>query len=256
VRFHVRFHSPSNPVPRFVSIGSTPAKALLVAILACCALPAAAAAQVIGHLPDASPYLDVDSPKELSIFGGYYNASKDLAGVAPTAGPAIGVRETIQLAGPAIALFRLSHAFTDRTVVDPLDASSQRDIATIHDPLTFLDAALGFNFTGPRSFHNLQFAINAGVGGASDLGAPKDAGGYRFGTVPVLVYGAGIRFVPPGRLSLRISADNYMIEHSYPKSYHTITGDGTSVVPTTHSLVDWRNNGMYTFGISYAIHPH
>jgi hypothetical protein len=27
-------------------------------------------------------------------------------------------------------------------------------------------------------------------------------------------------------------------------------------VPTTHSLVDWRNNGMFTFGISYAIHPH
>lgn len=239
-----------------VSPTSAPARALLLAGLILCALPATAAAQVLGHMPDATPYADVDSPRELAIFAGYYDASKDLAGVAPKPGFAFGARETLQLAGPAIAVFRLSHAFTDRTVIDPLDPTSQRDLAVIHDPLTFLDASLGFNFTGPRSFHNLQFAINAGVGGASDLGAPKDAGGYRFGTVPVLVYGAGIRFVPPGRLSLRLNADNYMMEHSYPKSYHTITGDGTSVVPTTHSLVDWRNNGMFTFGVSYAIHQH
>jgi hypothetical protein len=248
----VRFQLPGNPV----SLSSTPAKALLVAALACSAIPATLSAQVLGHMPDASPYTDVDSPKELAIFAGYYAASRDLAGVAPTGGAAIGARETLQLAGPAIAMFRLSHTFSDRTVVDPLDARSQRDLGTISDPLTFLDASLGFNFTGTRSFHNLQFAVNAGVGGASDLGAPKDAGGYRFGTVPVLTYGAGIRWVPPGRLSLRLNADNYMMEHSYPKSYHTITGDGTSVVATTHSLVDWRNNGMYTFGVSYAIHQH
>jgi hypothetical protein len=242
---------PGNPV----SLGSARIKALLVA-LAAAALPVTASAQVLGHMPDASPYADVDSPHELAIFAGYYAASRDLAGVAPTGGVAFSARETLHLAGPAIAVFRLSHTFSDRMVVDPLDPRSQRDLGPISDPITILDAGLGFVFTGTRSFHNLQFAVNAGVGGASDLGAPKDAGGYRFGTVPVLTYGAGIRWVPPGRLSLRINADNYMYEHSYPKLYHTITADGTSVVPTTHSLVDWRNNGMYTFGVSYAIHSH
>jgi hypothetical protein len=239
-----------------VSLGSARINVLLVA-LAASALPVTASAQVLGHMPDGSPYADVDSPRELAIFAGYYAASKDLAGVAPTGGVAIGARETLHLAGPAIAVFRLSHTFSDRMVVDPLNPRSQRDLGSISDPITILDAGLGFVFTGDRSFHNLQFAINAGVGGASDLGAAKDAGGYRFGVlVPVLTYGFGIRWVPPGRLSLRINADNYMYEHSYPKLYHTITGDGTSVVPTTHSLVDWRNNGMYTFGVSYAIHSH
>lgn len=219
-------------------------------------MPATLSGQVLGHLPDASPYADVDSPRELSLFTGYYVASKDLAGVAPNGSPVVGLRETLHIAGPAIAVFRLTHTFSDRTVVDPFDPQSQRDLASIHDPITMVDAGLGFVFTGDRSFHNLQLAINAGVGGASDLGAPKDAGGYRFGTVAVLTYGTSLRWVPPGRLSMRLAIDNYMYEHSYPKAYHTITGDGSSVVPVTHSLVDWRNNGMYTLGVSYAIHHH
>jgi len=219
-------------------------------------LPATLSAQVLGHMPDASPYSDVDSPHELAIFAGYYLASKDLAGVAPQSSPAIGARETINLAGPIFAFARLTHTFSDRTAINPIDPASTRDIGTISDPITMADVNLGFNFTGDRSFHNFQPAVSIGFGGASDLGAPHDIGGYRFGTVIMLTYGAGIRWVPPGRLSFRFNIDNYMCEHSYPKSYHTITGDGTSVISTLHSLVDWRNNGMYTFGVSYAIRHH
>ena len=220
------------------------------------ALPSSLAAQVLGHLPNASPYLDVDSPQELAIFAGYYVAAKDLAGVAPR-GTVIGARETLHLGGPAIARVsphaRLLRPHGGR----PSTRRSQRDLGSISDPLTILDAGLGFDFTGDRSFH--QSAVRDQCGGRRRVRprCAKDVGGYRFGTsLAVLTYGAGIRWVPPGRLSLRINADNYMYEHSYPKLYHTITGDGTSVVPTTHSLVDWRNNGMYTFGVSYAIHSH
>ena len=246
-------HSPALTVP----LGSARLSSLLIAALVVItALPATLHGQILGHLPDASPYTDVDSPRELAIFGGYFLASKDLAGVAPGPSPVIGLRETLHLAGPAIAFFRLTHTFSDRTVIDPLDPASTRDQGRISDPITIADMNLGFNFSGDRSVDNFQPAINIGVGGASDLGAPHDIGGYRFGTVAVLTYGGGIRWVPPGRLSIRLNIDNYMYEHTYPKLYHTITGDGTSVISTAHSLVAWRNNGMYTLGFSYAILHH
>jgi hypothetical protein len=245
--------SPAHTVP----LGSARRSPLLVATLAViAALPATLHGQVLGHMPDTSPYTDVDSPRELAIFGGYFRAAKDLAGVAPGPSPVIGLRETIHLGGPVIAFARLTHTFSDRTVVNPLDPASTRDQGQISDPITLADVNLGFNFLGDRSFHNFEFAVNAGAGGASDLGAAHDIGGYRFGTVIALTYGGGIRWVPPGRLSIRLNVDNYMYEHSYPKLYHTITGDGTSVIPITHSLVAWRNNGMYTLGFSYAIHHH
>jgi hypothetical protein len=246
-------HLPAPTVP----LGSARlSSCLITALVVITALPATLHGQVLGHMPDASPYTDVDSPRELAIFAGYFLASKDLAGVAPRSSPVIGLRQTIHLGGPIISFLRLTHTFSDRTVVNPLDPASTRDQGQISDPITIADLNLGFNLLGDRSFHNIEFAANAGVGAASDLGAKHDIGRYRFGTVAVLTYGGGIRWVPPGRLSIRLNVDNYMYEHTYPKLYHTITGDGTSVIPTTHSLVAWRNNGMYTLGFSYAIHHH
>jgi hypothetical protein len=217
------------------------------------ATPARLPAQLIGHPPESSPYRDVESGHELAIFGGYFAAARDPAGVAPRAAPAVGIRESIHLSGPAMFFVRLTHTFSDREVINPAEPRASRDLGTRKDALTMFDLGLGLNLTGDRSWHNIVPSINAGAGLVSDLGAPHDIGGYRFGNQLAIVYGGGFRWVTPGRLSLRINADNYMYTHKYPATYRQVTVDGTSVLPPTHSLSAWRNNGMYTVGVSYAL---
>lgn len=218
-----------------------------------CAAATTLSAQVVGHLPESSPYQDVESPHELALLVGYFSAAHDPARVAPRSAPAVGIRESIHLGGPAVIYMRFIHTFSDRSAVDPRQPLVSRSIGVRRDGLTIADLGFGLNLTGDRSFRHVVPSISAGAGIASDLGAPHDVGGYRFGTRLALTYGGGLRWVPPGRLSLRVDAANYMYQHSYPASYRQVTSDGTSVIPATSGLVAWRSNGVFTLGVSYAL---
>ena len=66
-------------------------------------------------------------------------------------------------------------------------------------------------------------------------------------------FGGGIRFVPPGKWSFHINADAYIYQVKYPTSYHTVAINGSQVIPSSESLTAYRTNGMFVFGISYAL---
>jgi len=222
---------------------------------ACLALsvPATIAAQeVFGHTPEASPYHDVESPSELSLFGGYLITGKDPALASPQSAPIVGARELIHLDGPAIFYMRVAHSFSNRTEIDPTAPPGLRTVGTISDGLTIGDLGIGINLTGDRSWHQLMPYFGAGPGVVSDLGASRDAGGYHFGTSFAVTYGGGIRWVPMGRLSIHADANMYMWIHHDPTSYHT-NAFGPPVVPATHRLSAWRNNGLFALGLSYRI---
>jgi hypothetical protein len=225
----------------------------LLAAVAVSALPGAARAQVIGYNPETSPYRDVDTPQSLSIFGGYLHAETDPAGVDPQSAPVVGLRDQIHLGGPAMLIVRLTYAFSDRDVINPSLPESSRIVGVKSSPITFLDTDIGFNLFGERAWHNLQPEINLGPGLVSDLGQPADVGGYSFGTKLALNFGGGVRWVPPGRWSAHLNADVYLYSFKYPTSYHTIAIDGTQVIPSSKSLTGYTHNGMFVFGISYAL---
>jgi hypothetical protein len=228
--------------------------AVLVLLVLAAGHPGTARAQeVYGHNPETSPYRDVSSGHELSILGGYLVAGKDAAGVAPQSAALVGIREMIHLGGPITTFFRVQHSFSQRTVIDPTLPAPERVTGTIDQGLTIADANFGVNLTGDRSWNNLVPYFSVGAGAVSDLGAPHDVGGYRFGTSFTATFGGGFRWVTSGPLSITISANNYLWEHRYPGSYHTPAADGTTVIPTTHKLDFWRNNGVYTLGVSYKL---
>jgi hypothetical protein len=227
----------------------------LAAIVAGMALgtPATAAGQdVFGHTPEGSPYHDVESPTELSLFAGYLVTGKDPAGVSPGSAPILGVREMIHLDGPAIFYVRVSHSFSDRDAIDPASPPGLRALGTVNDGLTIGDLGIGMNLTGDRSWHNLMPYFGAGPGVVSDLGVRRDVGGYHFGTAFAITYGGGLRWVPDGRLSVHLDANMYMWAHHDPPSYH-VNSYGPPVVPITEKLIAWRNNGMFVLGLSYQI---
>ena len=133
----------------------------------------------------------------------------------------------VHLGGPAIFLARVAHSFSQRTVIDPSSTEGFRDIGTKSNGLTILDLDLGLNFTGDRSWHNLMPYLTVGPGVVSDLGAPRDAGGYRFGTEFTATYGGGVRWVTTSRLSFHVDMNAYLWTYRYPPTYHnTATGSG------------------------------
>lgn len=229
--------------------GASALAASLTLVLAC----PLAAQGILGYAPNKSPYRDVDSQSELSIFSGYLVDAKDLAKVEPQSAPVVGIREMVHLGGPAIFYTRLTHSFSQRTIIDPSSPEGQRAIAARTDGLTILDVDLGLNFTGDRSWHNLMPYFGVGPGVVSDLGQPRDVGGYRFGTAFAATYGGGFRWVTTSRFSFHVDANAYLWAYHYPATYHTTATDGTQVIPTTHHLADWRNNGLFELGVSYQI---
>lgn len=235
------------PAPdRFARRAFAAAAAWSVVLLA----PAAAGAQRVGYPPEASPYRDVPYRQELTVFGGWFAAQADPAGVAPRSGPLTGLRYEIRVGGPANFYARLAGAFSERTVVDPAqpEATRRTDESTT---LYLADLGIALNLTGQKSWHNLVPVVSGGVGLASDFQS-RDVGGYRFGTPFAIALGGGIRYVPGGNFQLRVDVTDHLYQIRYPNSYFTPQAAGlTPVLPATQSQNMWRHNAALTIGASW-----
>ena len=90
-----------------------------VSALALVCIAATAGAQV-GHLPEQSPYRDLENSQEMTFLYGYFNAGNDPIGVAPQNGPMFGARYQIHVGGPAFMMARWGHVLSTRKVVEEL----------------------------------------------------------------------------------------------------------------------------------------
>ena len=88
---------------------------MLVTTLACVGVAAPLAAQV-GHVPQRSPYIDLEYRQEASLFGGYYNAGTDeelrtggaLCDVGPTILRMLGIEQPDEMTGMDLRLSGVS----------------------------------------------------------------------------------------------------------------------------------------------------
>jgi hypothetical protein len=221
-------------------------------VLFIAAFPSLMAAQV-GHLPENSPFRDVSRRPRLTLFGGWYAAADDKAGVLPKSAPLLGARTEVHIGGPADIFVRLAHVSTERTVIDPTKSADSRFIETRDVSLGFGEIGLAFSLTGAKSWHKIMPTLNGGIGLVSDFRG-VDPGGFKHGTTFAVSYGLGIRYVPPSsRFSFRVDAGSYMYSLEYPVSYYTPAGDGTSVLTQATKRSQWRNNPTLTLGISYFL---
>jgi hypothetical protein len=220
--------------------------------LGAASLLAGGAAQAqVGHPVDRSPFVDLEYRQSLSVFGGWFAAAKDPAGIAPQSGPLTGIRYDIVIGGPASFTARVATAISDRNVLDPARAASQRLIGVERRALTIADVGITLGLTGQRSWHNLVPTVHGGAGLVSNL-TGADPGGYKFGTRFALAFGAGVRYVPQGSpWSVRADAGTYLYQLRYPDRYFAVGLDSTSVLPADASKSKWTNNLGLTLGLSY-----
>jgi hypothetical protein len=219
--------------------------------LAALLLARSAAAQVVGHMPESSPYLDIQDPRNLSFYGGYLYAPFTPGHINPHSGPLAGVRWDIHLGGPVYFETRWAHLFTEHDVVVPTLPVTSRDRGTKNTQLNFVDVGAALNLVGERTWHHIIPVINVNVGLATDLGAARDTAKFRFGTQFMMSAGGGIRWVPGGPIQLRFDFADYFYATKYPDSYRSTTG-GDPVIPADKALTAWRQNLAGTLGVSFT----
>jgi hypothetical protein len=225
--------------------------ALAVAVLV---VPALARAQLVGYEPQKSPYRDFDEKGNLAFTGGYIWFPSIPGNVGPQSAPMVGLDYTYHVFGPAYIEGRWYYAFSQRNVINPdlptFDRVVQRNLRV---GVNLIDVGFAINLTGMRTTHSLVPVLNINPGIASDLGAPHDVGGYRFGTNFSLGAGLGLRFIPPhSRFKLRVDFNDYLFATKLPNSYRDETG-GPPVLATTQSQTPWRQHVALTGGASVAL---
>ena len=219
----------------------------LLSALALACIATTARAQV-GHLPENSPYRDLETRQEFTFFGGRYTTGKDPIGVAPLDGPMYGIRYQVHVGGPAFLMARWSHVNSSRLAIDPTKNGAARQLGKHDVSVNLYDIDLAINLTGEKSFHHIVPVINFGAGVAS-CGCAVKGDTYTFGTPFAFTFGGGLRYVPGGRLQLTVDWNDYLYQLKYPADYYIIPVGGTAAA-TNEARSFWKNNKALTFGAS------
>ena len=220
--------------------------------IALTAVPAAAQVDV-GYPPPNSPFRDLEFRHEMTLFGGYFLAPKDPAGVAPRSAPMEGLRYELTVGGPAQLVFRLARVNSERHVINPLEPRASRDLGSQAWPVYLTDLGFSLNLTGQRSWHGVVPVIAGGIGLASDLDKQDADDPFNIGTTFAFSFGAGLRIVPGGRFQLRADAGTWMYQLKYPATYYATTSDNTTVLNEKQAKNLWKKNLGLTLGASYLL---
>lgn len=219
----------------------------LAALVAC--VPALGA-QVVGTLPDQSPYADIQDGQRLTAVVGWLQTGHDAVGVNAKSAPMFGARYDLSIGGAAYVTGLLFGAAVNRTVLDYTKAPANRNIGTQSFALIDASAQLALSLTGKRTWHRLQPLINIGAGIASGVGDNFDVSEFTFGTSFQFSYGAGLRFIASRNSEFRLDVDQYWWELKYPPLYRSTQGSPTAIKPTG-SLSSWTANTALTLGWTF-----
>ncbi|HUF28859.1 MAG TPA: hypothetical protein VMM18_17895 [Gemmatimonadaceae bacterium] len=215
------------------------------------ALGAPLPAQVVGRLPEESPFRDLRYRQDVSLFTGYYAAGRDPAGVAPQGGPTIGARYGLRVGGPMYLVARSTLVLSERTVIDPRLSADERVLGTESWPFLLTDLDFALSLTGDRSWRNLVPELTTGIGLHTDFRSRPDTGNYQFGTGFAFNMGGGVRYVAGDRIEVRLDFTDYLYRISYPALYFAPAPDDTQVLPSTQRRQFWKHNLAFTIGASY-----
>jgi hypothetical protein len=221
---------------------------LVISALALACVATTARAQV-GHLPENSPFVDLETRQEFTFFGGQYSAGKDPLGVAPRGGPLYGLRYQIHVGGPAFLMARWSHVNTDRFAIDPAKVGAAQQLGKQNVSVNLFDVDLALNLTGQKSFHHIVPVVNVGAGiGTCSCSVKNDP--YTFGTPFAFTFGGGLKYVPGGRFQLTVDWNDYLYQLKYPTAYYVAPTGGTAAAPSDQARSFWKNNRALTVGAS------
>jgi hypothetical protein len=203
----------------------------------------------VGHLPQNSPYRDLETSQEFTLFGGRYAAARDPIGIAPQDGAIFGARYLVHVGGPAFLMARWSHVNSNRLAIDPTKTGTARQLGKKSVSMNLYDVDLALSLTGQKSFHHIVPVVSVG-GGIASCGCTVANDPYTFGTPFAFTYGAGLRWIPGGRFQLTADWNHYLYQLKYPTKYYLAPTSGTAAVPSGQARSFWKGNRALTIGAS------
>jgi hypothetical protein len=222
--------------------------AMLGALAGVCT-PRAAWSQV-GHLPERSPFRDLEVRHALVLQGGYLTGSGGRASAGPTDGPMATLRYTIHLGGPVEAILGVAGADLQRVV-----HNSGLPPDTVGQSVLLGEAGFGFLITGEKTWHGLVPYVAATMGAAFGGSVPSDSSGFEFRTRFHFGPQVGIRWYATRKVSLRLEGRDLMWRLRYPASYYVLdlsSGVLPPLLPTDPDR-EWVHNLSLTLALGFAI---
>ena len=224
--------------------------------LGACALlllasPFVLGAQVVGHLPENSPFVDATGRHALSAQVGMIFPGGDPAGVGPKSGLMFIGRYEYDVPGPLWLTSRVGIApGLERTVLDPLLTGPARVVGPRNESLFMIDGGLSLSLTGDKAWKGLAPRLHGSLGMVASLNSDYDVGGYRFGPKFMPSWGLAVRGVTQKDIEWYVDLTHALWRMNYPGSY---TDDGSTTDPSIigrGKTNPWNGNLMLTFGIT------
>ncbi len=224
-------------------------RALLAALILTVAAPLSA--QVVGHLPEESPFSDANGRHIVSLYLGYSSGVNDPAGVGPKGSAIFAATYDYDFASAFYLTTRMGFApFAERDVLDPLFEGAQRDAGTRKEPLFLLDVGLAASLTGEKAWKGFAPRVFTNFGLISSLEPNYDIGQYRFGPKLNISYGLNVRRVAGGVWEWHAELSRMHYRMNYPGTY---TEDGAT---TTNSILGnnrrnpWVGQNVLSIGLA------
>lgn len=208
-------------------------------------------AQVVGHLPEQSPFTDATGRHIWSGYLGYLTSVDDPAGVGPSGSLLLAMQYDYDFPSAFFITTRVGLApFADRVVLDPLFSGPERNLGSRSEPLLFIDGGLSASLTGEKAWRGVAPRVFTNIGFVGSLNSDYDIGQYRFGPKFTFSYGLNLRGVTGKDWEWRADITRMSYRMNYPESYTT---DGSTI---DESIIGdgrknpWASQTMLSIGIA------
>jgi hypothetical protein len=189
----------------------------------------------------------------LQIGASYITGGRGSAGAGLTDLRVLGLRYELPFAGMFRAMFGLGYGRGERYVIDPAAPPESRRLGPDQDDAILAGGELQLLITGQKTWHNLAPYVTVGGGLAYGGAEPdREAVGYKFGTKTYLTTGAGVRWYPARRFSLRADFCLFLWRLRYPPQYYVSIQDQPPVLAPEVEENEWTRHPSLRLAVGWT----
>lgn len=212
----------------------------------------------VGHSPGQSPYRDVRFGSSFTPLFGHLGGDGGEVRVGPHNGNTYGVRFGFRMSGFIEGGLSASYMDLERFIVDADDSVATRVSGPVDQSVVLIEAALQFNLTGGKTWHNIQPFVTGGLGYAFSSSTGTDTSGFEFGKRFSISPGIGMRYFLGQRIQLRVEGRRHFWKLKYPASFFQepldepgTEDDPNAVIPSGKDN-EWASGWWLMGGIGFS----